>query len=111
MKSTAEVVIKESSATTTNSQSASQDIGQYTEGLLLIDITAVSGTTPTLGITVQTKINNTWVDIPGVTIAQQTAIATLAVALTNFGKDIRLSMTVGGTTPSFTFSAHFLAKG
>jgi hypothetical protein len=109
--STAEVVIKESSATTSNSQSASQDVGQYTEGILLIDITAVSGTSPTLDIAVQTKINETWVDIPGVTVAQQTVVNTLAVALTNFGKDVRLSMTVGGTSPSFTFSAHFLAKG
>lgn len=95
MKATAEVVIKESSAITVTGQSVSQDVGQFSEGLLLIDITAVSGTTPTLDITVQTKINNTWMDIPGVTIAQQTAIATLAVALTNFGKDIRLSMTAG----------------
>lgn len=111
MKSTAEVVIKLSSATTANGQGASQDVGQFSEGLLLIDITAVSGTSPTLDIAAQTKINGTWVDIPGVTIAQQTAVNTLAVALTNFGKDIRLDMTVGGTTPSFTFSAHLLVKG
>jgi hypothetical protein len=108
--SPAELVLQESLAITANGVSESQDIGQYTEGILLIDITAVSGTSPTLDIAVQTKINNTWVDIPDVTIAQQTAVNTLAVALINFGKDVRLSYTVGGTSPSFTLSSHLIVK-
>lgn len=99
-------------AVTANGQSSVQDVSSYKEGILVIDITAVTGTTPTLNIAVQTYdfLSGKWVTVPGVTVAQQTAVGTVAVAVTNFGEQMRLSYTVGGTTPSFTLSAGFTAK-
>jgi uncharacterized integral membrane protein len=108
---TSELILKASGAVTANGQSDAQDVSIFDEGLLLVDITTVSGTSPTLDLTIQTEINGKWVALPGVSIAQQTAANALAVALTNFGKKIRLSWTVGGTSPSFTFSLAFIGKG
>lgn len=110
MAYTFELILKSSAAVTANGQSNPADVTSFEQGLLFIDITAVSGTSPTIDFKVQTKIAGEWVDLPGVTIAQQTAVGDVVTALTNFGKDIRLSYTVGGTTPSFTFSVTFLGK-
>lgn len=110
MAYTGELELKASGAVTANGTSNSADVTIFEQGLLLIDITAVSGTTPTIDFKVQVKIAGDWVDLPGVTIAQQTAVGKVVTALNNIGKEIRVSYTVGGTAPSFTFSITFLGK-
>lgn len=104
------LVLKASGAVTANGESGSQDVSLFGQGLLLIDITTVSGTSPTIDFKVQTEIDGQWVNLPNVTIAQQTTTGKVVAAMTNFGVEIRLSWTVGGTSPSFTFSATFLGK-
>lgn len=89
------------------------DVSANFEGLLVIDITAVSGTTPTINFTFETLdfLSGKWVAVPSAgTIAQQTTAATVVTAVTNFGEKIRLRWVVAGTTPSFTFTAGFTAK-
>lgn len=108
---TNELTLKPSAAVTVNGQSNEAEVTLFDEGLLLIDITAVSGTSPTIDFVLQTKIAGSWVALPGVTIAQQTAVGKVVKTLTNIGKEIRLSYTLGGTAPSFTFSSTFLGKG
>lgn len=110
--STSERVLHASAAVTASGQSVGVDVSSYTEALLFVDITAVSGTTPTLDLTVQTYdfLSQQWFSVPGVTISQQTASGQVPVALTNFGETVRLNWVVGGTTPSFTFSASVVPK-
>lgn len=70
-------------------------------------VTAVSGTTPVLAVIVETSID-------GTTFVEQTRISGIAatgafsVPLNRadhaLGKKIRVSWTITGTTPSFTFS-------
>lgn len=111
--STKELVLNAGTApVTANGNSAAVDASSYAEALLFIDITAVSGTSPTANFTLQTYDfeSQLWYAVPGVTIAQQTATGQVVAAATNFGEQVRLSWTVGGTSPSFTFKASFVPK-
>lgn len=82
-------------------------------------ITAASGTNPTLDVVIQHSIDGgtTWHDL--ITFAQQTGTATLfadyaeveASTAQVYGDKLRAKWTVGGTTPSFTFSVKVSAEG
>lgn len=103
------------SPVTTNGQSNGFDVSQFAEGLLLINVTAVSGTSPTLSLFLETldPVTNTWFTHP-ITPSpngwQYTAVKKDIYQVTNFGQQIRLRWTVTGTSASFTFSAVFVAK-
>ena len=77
---------------------------------VFLDVTAVSGTTPTLDVTVQAKdpVSGKYFAIGA--FAQKTAVASEAIFIGG-GADVkfptrvfRIEFTIGGTTPSFTFS-------
>lgn len=112
VRNTQEITLHASAAEAASGNSATFDVSNNFEGLLVIDITAVSGTTPTANFTLQTLdfLSGKYVAVPNVTIAQQTAVGTVVVPVTNFGEKLRLVWTLGGTTPSFTFTAGFTAK-
>lgn len=78
---------------------------EYAEISIYIDVTAVAGTSPTMTVTYQ-------VSPDGVTYYDHTAGAALTAAgrqsirlASNIGSYGRLSYVIGGTSPSFTFSA------
>jgi len=86
---------------------------------IYLDITAVSGTSPTLDVKLQTKdpVSGKYFDMAGVTFAQKTGTGqgelTVYPGIAETGNttvsDVlsrvwRLVYTLGGTTPSFTFS-------
>lgn len=76
-------------------------VSAYTEGQILVNVTAEASTS-TLDIVVQTSDDNsTYYD--HTTCNQITATGQYRYAVTNFGKYVRLKYTVGGT--SFTFKA------
>jgi len=84
--------------------------------ILVVDITAVQGTLPTLDVVVQEfdPASGTYFDLPAP--AQLTGVTTMRhtiLAATNpFGPMIRLKWTLGGTaTPGFTFTASFMSMG
>ncbi len=98
---------------TANNAGSNAPVGGYQTGVLAIDVTAVSGTTPTLDLLLEffDSASGKWFPIPGVTIPQLTAAGKVALAVTgSFGDNVRLSWTLGGTLPSFTFTAGFHAK-
>lgn len=68
------------------------------------DVTAASGTTPTLDVVIEDTLDGTnWNTIA--TFAQKTAAGREVVNVTiPFSETIRARWTIGGTTPSFTFS-------
>lgn len=96
---------------TADGQSDAKDLGTYAEALGIAKVTAVGGTGPTLDIKFQTSDNSTdWVDL-GDSFAQITATGNYLKKLSaNFGKYVRAVYTLGGTTPSFTFSLQVVAK-
>ena len=72
-----------------------------------LDVTAASGTSPTLDAKLQDSVDNgtTWTDIDGGTFAQKTAAGQeyITVLCRRAANAIRAVATIGGGSPSFTF--------
>lgn len=69
-----------------------------------LEVTAASGTSPTLDVVVEDTLDGTNWNVVG-TFAQKTAAGREVVNLsTPFTDRLRVRWTVGGTSPSFTFS-------
>lgn len=78
------------------------DLVQATTARLTLTVTAASGTTPTLDVTVQTSPDQvTWTPL-GVFPTATVAGAQL-VSFPGASRFLRVSWAIGGTTPSFTF--------
>ncbi|MCA1696557.1 MAG: hypothetical protein LC749_18555 [Actinobacteria bacterium] len=70
----------------------------------MLDVTAASGTSPTLTVNVQTSDDNTtWRTVVSFT-AVTAAPANQHVSQGSLDRYLRFSWVIGGTTPSFTFS-------
>jgi hypothetical protein len=71
-----------------------------------LNVTAASGTTPTLDVVLEDSVDGSNFNaITGGTFTQFTATGRQAIDITApFTDNIRARWTVGGTTPSFTFS-------
>lgn len=88
--------------------------------ILFVNVTAVSGTTPTLTVKVQHSFDGTtFADVPGAVTASITGsgltvltlfpgvtVAANAAVSYPLARFWRLAWTIGGTTPSFTFAAY-----
>lgn len=95
-----------SSARTTTGTSTSAVVDAGASALaLLVNAATVSGTTPTLDITVEWSNDNaTWaVGEPADSFTQITAAKVVAKQFAVKGAYYRTRWTIGGTTPSFTF--------
>ena len=77
-------------------------------GCFELVVSAASGTTPTLDVVVQTSKDGTgsglgaWRTVA--TFTQATAASSQRVSSTALDRFVRASATVGGTTPSFTYT-------
>ena len=91
---------------------SSFDLAAYSEGQLFINVTAASAGagSPTLDLVFETSSDGGTTWYTHTTIAQITTVSNVRVALTNFGSDCRVKYTLGGTTPSMTFSLRFKGK-
>lgn len=117
------VSVEASSAKTATGNSAAAITNHNARGVqLFVNVGTVSGTTPTLVVRVQVQdpVSSNWVDLPGAATASITATTgTTPVLLTIYPgitavansvvnqplpRTYRLAWTIGGTTPSFTFS-------
>jgi hypothetical protein len=113
------VTIFASAARTATANSADQNSSGAKGVHLVLDITVATGTTPTLDVKVQRKDaeSGKYVDIPGAAFAQKTTngiddlvvypgIAETANRSVSdvLSEEWRAVATIGGTTPSFTFS-------
>ena len=101
-----------SAARTASVNSQSFDIGEAQTLQGYLNITAASGTSPTLDVTIQDSPDGTiWFDAAAFT---QATAASTQVKLANsatrvLAKYVRVKTVIGGTTPSFTFTVHLLA--
>jgi len=76
-----------------------------------LNVTAASGTTPTLDVLIEDSVDGgaTWNTVA--TFAQKTAAGREVVNLTGlFGDTLRVRWTIGGTTPSFTFAVDWILQ-
>lgn len=110
------VFARASAAATTSNNSGDLAVDSFSELALDINITAVSGTTPTIQFFVDRKGNDGiyYVIYTGSSINTVQAVSTSLGAgmaqSVSFGTTARLRWVIGGTTPSFTFSASIIGK-
>lgn len=81
----------------------SGDFSQSATFVAQLNVTAASGTTPTLNVVIEDTLDGTnW--YPVATFTQATGVGTQVQRVnTAFGTQLRARWTVGGTTPNFTF--------
>lgn len=97
------IELADSSARTSSGSGDSVDLGAATTALLRLDVTAASGTTPTLAVVVQTSPDEvTWRALGS--FATVSAAGALERRLPGASRYVRAVWTVAGGTPSFTFS-------
>ena len=87
-------------------------VTQFKEGEFFLDVTAASGTTPTLNVVIVTKdpISGKWFTLTSFT--QATGVTTERKVVTgNLGAFLAATWTIGGTaTPTFAFSIGAVLK-
>jgi hypothetical protein len=100
---TEDVTLAASAARTATVSLTGVELGDKGTARLLLDVTAASGTTPTLDVAIQTsKDNSTWRAVAA--FAQKTTTGTELKSFTGLDRFVRAVFTIGGTTPSFTAS-------
>jgi hypothetical protein len=96
---------------TSSPTSKTLKVGDSTVIIAYLTVTAASGASPTLNVKFQDSSDNgtTWWDIAGTTFTQATGATTqVVVATRGFAGEIQPVITIGGTTPSFTFHLELL---
>jgi len=94
--------------TTTGTSREYRELGNYQRAILFLDVSAASGTTPslTVALQVQDPVSQKWSSVATFTAQSAatggTPIPPVVVEL--YGLNYRTSWTVSGGTPSFTFS-------
>jgi len=84
--------------------------GDFTEIRAQLEVTAASGTTPTLDVTIEDTVDGTNFNTVG-SFTQATGTTREVINITTtFADRLRASWTVGGTSPSFTFSVKWVVK-
>lgn len=88
------------------------EFGAFEIGVFNLDVTAFTGTNPTLNVTIEEwdPVSDTWTTV--LTFAEKTAAAFERLNLNPiFGSSLRAVMTIGGTdTPTPTFSLSAVVK-
>jgi hypothetical protein len=90
---------------TRNSSGVSEafDVAGIDKAILMVKVTEVSGTSPTLDITVEGFDGEDW--FPLYAMPTISAVGNYSLKMDNLGHQVRLRYTLGGTSPSFTFYA------
>lgn len=87
------------------------NVKRFKEANFFLDVTAVAGTAPTLDVAVKSKdpASGKWFDL--VKFTQATAVTSEMKSIAgNLGSLIAVFYTIGGTSPSFTFSVGAVLK-
>lgn len=114
-----EITLLASAARTATANTADQTNYNHRGAVFTLDVTVVSGTTPTLDVKIQAldTLSGKYADIPGAAFAQKTAANTSQLVVypgvaetANVSvsdvlpRKFRAVCTIAGSTPSFTFS-------
>lgn len=98
-----------SAARTTSSNTPTFTIPRGANIRLLLAVTAVSGTSPSLTVSLQGQTEpGNWVDLTS--IAAFTAVGNATALIQVAPRNCRITWTITGTTPSFTFDASIVIE-
>jgi hypothetical protein len=101
------VNIVPSAARTTSGTSAEFDVPDgASDLLLLLNVTAVGGVTPTLDVVLEDSLDGTnWDGVAGGAFTQRTAVGRQRLVVSAaMAQRARMRSTIGGTAPTFTFA-------
>lgn len=107
---TAQYTLFASAARTSTVASSSQNVPEDNV-VAFLDVTAASGTTPTLDVDIESldPVSGKWFVVGS--FAQKTTTGTERLSLGVVPDEVlRANATIGGTTPSFTFTTSLIAK-
>lgn len=95
-----------SAAETATGNDTAVELGDCATVRLTLAVTAASGTTPTLDVTVETSADNGVTDAWRTlgTFAQKTVVASERKSFGGCDRWVRTRRVIAGTTPSFTYS-------
>ena len=99
--------------TTSGTAAIPADFSDEDDFRVHIRVTAVSGTTPALTVSLQDSLDGgaNWATVASSASLSTVSVHTLSLARTTpHGPMLRLSWTITGTTPSFTFETKMWAK-
>ena len=96
----ATAVITTATSAVVPTSTSSRELGK--DLVLHLDVTAASGTTPTMDITVKGMVNGKAYTLG--TFTQATGVTGERIVIASAPVDVRLDWAIGGTTPSFTFN-------
>lgn len=100
-----DVTLFASAARTTTANGTAVALGDLGTLRLLLDVTAASGTTPSMTVTVETSFDGStnWAAI-GTAFTAATGVTSQRKTYPGCDRYVRGVTTISGTTPSFTFS-------
>lgn len=97
------VVLAPSAARTTSASGTPQATGHFVVIRLNLVVTAVTGTTPSMTVIIETSMDATnWNQVG--TFPAVTTTGTTRRSVGGLDRFVRVSWTITGTTPSFTFA-------
>ena len=103
-----------SAAQTSSGIGSAVEVGEYIQLLVTLNITAMSGTSPSVEVYLETSDDDgtTWYTLPNGNFTSATSVGQQVMQITApFGNYLRAVYTLGGTTPSVTFAVKAVAKG
>lgn len=100
------------SALTSTGSSSSVTTGKYHEAVLVVNVTAASGTTPICNFQIEVSLDDdTFVVHPDFQVPLSfVTTGTKVLHFTGLGEYVRLAYTISGTSPSFTTTAKISLK-
>lgn len=88
-------------AITASENGSAVEVNDFNGVLAYLNVTAISGTSPSMTVALQDSPDGvTWYNAAQFTAV--TAVGTQRLVVANVGKYVRASVTLSGTTPSFT---------
>ena len=112
---TEDVTVQDSVTRTATANGSAVEVGERSVACLELVVSAASGTTPTLDVSIETSKDGSgsglgaWRSVGS--FAQKTSATSERKSFAGLDRFVRAVQTVGGTTPSFTFSVLGELKG
>lgn len=105
-----EQIVASAARTASGNSATLADYGPAQTLRAQLNVTAASGTVPTLDVLIEDTLDGTNWNTIG-TFAQKTAAGREVINIsTPFADRLRVRWTIGGTTPSFTFAVDWAAE-
>lgn len=105
-----QVIVASAARTTSGTSAVQEGYGTADEIRCQLHVTAASGVAPTLDVVIEDTLDGTNWNVVG-TFSQKTIATREVINITGLFTDrLRVRWTIGGTSPSFTFSVSWFAE-